>query len=283
MNSEQFWQWRDSGFTRPLIMGVLNVTPDSFSDGGAFLNRPEALRRALDMLEEGADIIDVGGQSTKPGVDFANPDIELDRVIPVIEAIRRQTDCCISIDTNKAIVMRDAIRAGATMVNDIQALTGEGTLSVVAKAKVAVCLMHMQGTPKTMQDNPYYKGDVVEIINDFFKARLLACLQAGIEARQLILDPGFGFGKTHQQNLQLLKQISKFKTHGLPLLLGISRKSTVGAIVHADIHERLPGTLAGTVYAIMNGASIIRTHDVKETNQAIQMLQAICMENEKNR
>lgn len=284
MNSEQFCQWSQpvvadvqaSNYLRkPLIMGVLNVTPDSFSDGGQYVDVTQAYQRAQEMIAQGADLIDIGGESTKPGAEVVSCTAELERVIPVIEAIRANSDICISIDTHKADVMQSAVMAGASMINDIKALTGEGALATAARLKVPVCLMHMQGTPKTMQDNPHYTHDVVDEVNDFFQQRIAACLQAGILLEHLILDPGIGFGKTVQHNLQILKRLAEFQRHQLPILLGVSRKSTIGAVLQKTVTERLSGGIAVAVFAALQGVTIIRTHDVDETKQALQMIDAI--------
>ncbi len=285
MNSEQFYQWCNQSFVpglqsptylrKPLIMGVLNITPNSFSDGGRYLDPNQALKHAQKMIEQGADIIDLGGESTKPGADEVSCEAELERVIPVIERLRAISDICISIDTCKAEVMKTAINAGASFINDIKALTGDGSLAIAARLNVPVCLMHMQGKPKSMQENPYYANDVIDEINVFFDERVKACLQAGFLREQLILDPGFGFGKKVQHNLSIVKRLNEFQQHGLPILLGVSRKSTIGAVLHKTEFERLSGGLAATVIAALQGVSIFRTHDVDETNQALQMVHAI--------
>jgi dihydropteroate synthase len=284
VNSEQFSVWCQSNrsilkstddLRKPLIMGVLNVTPDSFSDGGQHPDPEAAFQRAMIMIEQGADIIDIGGESARPGAVSVSVDIELNRVIPVIERIRSLSDVCISIDTCKAEVMSAAVTAGASIVNDIAALRGEGVLPVVARMDVPVCLMHMQGSPVMMQDKPCYSQDIDVEINDFFKQRIAACEQAGIRRDRLILDPGFGFGKSVQHNLMLLKRMAGFQQHGLPVLLGVSRKSTLGAISGKKVMERMPAGLAIAVFAILNGVSIVRTHDVAETTQALQMIDAI--------
>ncbi len=288
MNSDELKRWCDSQgsflplshltscyLRKSLVMGVLNITPDSFSDGGQFLDVEAAFDRAQMMIEQGADIIDIGGESSKPGAVPVDCVDEIARVVPVIRRIRCQSDICISIDTCKAGVMLAAIDAGASMINDIYALKGKRALQVAASLNVPVCLMHMRGTPQTMQNNPQYEINVVYEINAFFQERIKACEQAGIAREQLILDPGFGFGKSVQHNLTLLQRLKSFQCHGLPILLGVSRKSTLGAVLHKDIHERMPGGLAVAAFAVLNGVTIIRTHDVGETNQALQMLEAI--------
>ena len=284
MNSEQFRQWCQSrasdaesvnDISKPLIMGVLNVTPNSFSDGGYYLEIENAYHRALEMIAHGADIIDVGGESSYPGAEAVSCDDELARVIPIIERLRDASAICISIDTYKADVMREAVAAGASLINDIKALTDIGALDVAASLNVPVCLMHMQGVPLSMQDNPHYAHDVVDEINQFFQKRIKACLHAGIRRERLILDPGFGFGKSVQHNLRIVKRLSEFQQHHLPLLLGVSRKSTIGAVLQKTVTERLTGGIATVIFAALQGVSIIRTHDVNETNQALQMVHAI--------
>lgn len=285
MNSQQFYQWCHQTFLpasstlaylrKPLIMGVLNATPDSFSDGGYYTDIHRAHDRAMAMILSGADIIDVGGESTKPGAISVSCAEELARVIPLVERIRAESDICISIDTSKAEVMQAAITAGASWVNDITALADDGAMAVVSRLNIPVCLMHMQGSPPSMQDNPHYPVDVIDELNSFFHQRIEACLKAGLHREHLILDPGFGFGKSVQHNLRLVKCLSTFQQHGLPLLLGISRKSTIGAVLQKTVFERLSGSIAVTVFAALQGVSIIRTHDVDETNQALQMLHAI--------
>jgi dihydropteroate synthase len=256
-------------------MGILNVTPDSFSDGGHFLEVSAACQHAEQMLTQGVDIIDIGGESTKPGAEEIPCSEELARIIPVIEHIRAVSDICISVDTSKAEVMQAAIEAGASLINDVAALSGDGALAVAADLKVPVCLMHMQGAPKSMQNNPHYADNVVDEINQFFQQRIEACLAAGFSREQLILDPGFGFGKSIQHNLCIVKRFSEFQQHALPLLLGVSRKSTIGAVLEKTVSERLTGSLATEIVAALQGVSIIRTHDVGETNQALQMVHAI--------
>ncbi len=277
MNSKQFTDWCHiaADLRKPLIMGVLNVTPDSFSDAGLFMGPSAALLRAEAMIQQGADIIDIGGESSRPGASAISCAEELSRVIPVIECIRTKHDICLSIDTCKTEVMKAAVAAGASFINDINALQGIEALSVVAALEVPVCLMHMQGVPETMQNSPHYVADMVDEINLFFHQRIEACEQAGIMRDRLILDPGFGFGKSVRHNLCLLKRLPEFQQHALPLLLGVSRKSTLGAILQKDVMDRLSGGLAVAIYAALQGVSIIRTHDVDETKQALQMLNAI--------
>lgn len=283
MNTEQFKQWCEnynlplSSFysTKPLIMGVLNVTPDSFSDGGSYLQLKEALSRAHCMIEEGADLIDIGGESTKPGALPVSCEEELARVIPVIKELRKEQDICLSIDTRKPEVMRAAVNAGASIINDVTAFQRDESLAAAFELDVPLCLMHMQGEPETMQFNPCYEKGVVEEINIFFQKRIEACEAIGIKRKNLILDPGFGFGKTPEHNMRILNQLEQFQQHHLPLLLGFSRKSTLGAILNAPVERRLAGGLALTVYSAMKGVAMIRTHDIAETNQALTMLNAI--------
>lgn len=284
MNSQAFKLWCHAGCSlaasssyqrKPLVMGVLNVTPDSFSDAGCFFNSDDAYDRAQEMIEQGADMIDIGGMSSRPGSHPVSTDEELSRVLPVIERIRSMSDVCLSIDTDNAVVMQAAIRAGADVINDIRALRGRDSVSVAAQLAVPVCLMHMQGDPLSMQDSPDYAVDVIDDINHFFHQRILACQQAGVLREHLILDPGFGFGKSVSHNLLILKRIAAFHQHQLPLLLGVSRKSTLGVVLHKTVLERLPGALAATVFAALEGVTIMRTHDVNETCLALQMLDAI--------
>jgi dihydropteroate synthase len=261
--------------SRPLVMGILNVTPDSFSDGGDFISPDAALERARQMVGEGADIIDVGGESTRPGAAPVSLEQELERVIPVIEAISRELPVPVSIDTSKAGVMSGAVSAGAGLINDVAALRGEGALEVAAKSGVPVCLMHMQGGPRTMQESPEYQ-DVVSDIRQFLGERIKACQAAGISRDRIVLDPGFGFGKTLGHNLELLRRLEEFSDIGLPLLVGISRKSMIGALLgDVPVTERLYGSLAAAVLAVERGAGILRVHDVKPTVDAIRVAQAV--------
>lgn len=255
-------------------MGILNVTPDSFSDGGRFTQADAALQQARRMAAEGASIIDVGGESTRPGAQPVSEQQELDRVIPVIERIAREVDVIISIDTSKAGVMRAAVAAGAHLVNDVLALRGEAALATVAQLQVPVCLMHMQGQPRTMQSNPVY-ADVVSEVKAFLQQQAQACLAAGISQSQIILDPGFGFGKTLQHNLSLLKHLPEIVDLGYPVLVGVSRKSLIGSILDVPVEERLYGSLSLAALATWLGASIIRAHDVGPTVQAIRSIQAV--------
>ncbi len=266
----------DSPSDNPLIMGILNVTPDSFSDGGHFLSVDNACEHAFQLITQGVDIIDIGGQSTRPGAQQVSVDAELKRVIPVIEQIRFDSDICISIDTNKPEVMEAAVNAGANLINDVYALRTDGALSMAAKLAVPVCLMHMQGEPQNMQDDPHYADGVLNEIMHFFKERITECERQGINRQNIILDPGFGFGKRVHDNLLLVKKLDIFSSFGLPLLLGASRKSTIGAILGKKIGDRLIGSIAVAVYAALKGVGIIRTHDVDETKQALYMINMIC-------
>ncbi|HEY9051664.1 MAG TPA: dihydropteroate synthase [Gammaproteobacteria bacterium] len=258
-----------------LVMGILNATPDSFSDGGRFLSQEFAVKHALDMIQDGADIIDVGGESTRPGAQPVSVAEELDRVIPIIEAIRKQSEVAISIDTVKPEVMRVAVNAGADLINDVNALQAKDALHTCAELNVAVCLMHMQGEPRTMQNNPRY-GNVVGDIKSFLAERIAACEQAGISQDNIIVDPGFGFGKTLEHNLSLLKHLDGFQDLGLPILVGLSRKSMIGKILDADkVDDRLFGSLAAAVLAYAKGARIFRVHDVKPSVDALKVCQAM--------
>ncbi|MDE2088642.1 MAG: dihydropteroate synthase [Gammaproteobacteria bacterium] len=258
----------------PQVMGILNVTPDSFSDGGLFFESGAAVDHAHRMVEEGAAIIDVGGESTRPDAAPVPVQEELRRVIPVIERICREVPVPVSVDTSKPEVMRAAVDAGAAMINDIRALRLDGALQAAVATGVPVCLMHMQGEPSTMQRQPHY-GDVVEEVKAFLAQRAQACVQAGIPRRRILIDPGFGFGKTVRHNLLLLKQLGAFRALGLPLLVGISRKSMIGAVLGAPPEERMYGSLALAALAAWQGASIVRVHDVRATVEALRMCAAV--------
>ncbi|AMG31104.1 dihydropteroate synthase [Grimontia hollisae] len=258
----------------PQVMGILNVTPDSFSDGGKFNQLDAALRHAESMLVAGATILDIGGESTRPGANDVAEQDELDRVIPAIEAIRSRFDCWISIDTSKASVMREAVLAGADMINDVRALRETGALETAAETGVPVCLMHMQGQPRTMQANPTYQ-DLFGDIFSFFDERIKACEEAGINRQKIVLDPGFGFGKTQAHNYQLLAQLDAFHRYGLPVLAGMSRKSMIFKLLEKSPTDILGGSLACATIAAMKGAHIIRVHDVAETSDVIRVVQAM--------
>ncbi len=255
-------------------MGILNVTPDSFSDGGIFLARDAAVAHALAMVEEGADIIDIGGESTRPGAQAVSVQEELDRVIPVIEAIARAVPVPISIDTSKPDVMRASVAAGAGFINDVRALREPGTLEAAAALQVPVCLMHMQGEPRSMQKNPVY-SDVVVAVRDFLQERIAACVAAGILRQRIVIDPGFGFGKTVEHNLEVLRRIDELRPLGAPILAGLSRKSMVGALFGSPVTERLHASVALALIAVQNGAAILRVHDVRATRDAIRMFEAV--------
>ncbi len=256
-------------------MGILNVTPDSFSDGGDFISPDLAVSHAEQMLQDGADIIDIGGESTRPGAMAVSEQEELDRVIPVIEAIKQRLPVIISIDTSKPTVMREAVSAGAGMINDVMALQTPGAVTVAKESGVPVCLMHMQGQPRTMQRHPSY-SDVVADILTFFEQRVADCMAGGIVRERLLLDPGFGFGKTLEHNLMLLQHLDVFKRLGLPLLVGLSRKSMLGAILNdAPVEQRLYASLTAAVMALERGASILRVHDVRPTVDALQVVNAV--------
>lgn len=258
----------------PVVMGILNVTPDSFSDGGNYCQLDSAVKQAHTLLEEGAKIIDIGGESTRPGAPDVSLEDELDRVIPLVKALRKTSDCIISIDTSKSEVMRQAILAGADIINDVRALQEPGAIEVLsAYPDVAICLMHMQGQPRTMQSNPQYE-DLFADINDFFSERIEACEQAGIQQQRIILDPGFGFGKTLAHNYEILNRFDEFNQFNLPVLAGLSRKSMIGNLLNKSTNERLAGSLAGALIAAQNGAKIIRVHDVSETLDVLTVWQA---------
>lgn len=258
----------------PCVMGIVNVTPDSFSDGGKFFAADQALKQARKLVADGAAIIDIGGESTRPGSTPVDAEEEIRRVVPAIEAISAELNVPISIDTLKADVMRAAVKAGAGLINDVNALRGDGALQAAAELNVPVCLMHMQGTPQTMQKEPHY-DNVVQEVKDFLLERLAACEAAGIPRENLILDPGFGFGKKARHNLRLMKHLSDFTEMDLPVLVGVSRKSIIGAMLNVSVDERLAGSLALASIAVWQGAKIIRSHDVRETVQAITLCQHV--------
>lgn len=259
---------------KPLLMGVLNVTPDSFSDGGQFFSSDGAIARGLQMVQEGADLIDVGGESTRPGALEVSADEELLRVIPVIEALSK-AGVKVSIDTYKPLVAEAALKSGAQIVNDVTGLRDPEMADVCAKYDCTVCIMHMQGEPRTMQQNPTY-GDVVSEVSEFLVDRAERAIESGIPREKIWLDPGIGFGKTLDHNLLLLKNLDQVVAKGFPVLIGVSRKSFIGKVTGVDIADaRMPGSLAAQVIAQSNGAQIIRTHDVKESKQAIDITHAI--------
>ena len=261
--------------SRPLVMGILNATPDSFSDGGRFLDAEAALDHARRMVEEGADIIDVGGESTRPGAPPVSASEETDRVVPVIEVLHRELPVPVSVDTGKAEVMRAAVAAGAGMINDVWALRGPGSLAAASDCAVPVCLMHMQGEPRTMQQSPRY-GDVLGEVAAFLRRRLQTAEAAGIPRSRLLIDPGFGFGKTLEHNLTLLRGLERFAELGAVLVAGVSRKRMIGQLLgDAPVEQRLYGSLAAALFAAERGAGILRVHDVKPTVDALQVLRAL--------
>lgn len=274
-------QFGDSALdlSQPRVMGILNTTPDSFSDGGQHYRNGRlcldlVLTRAQQMLNEGADIIDVGGESTRPGAAPVSEAEELERVVPVVEVLVRELGAIVSVDTSTPAVMREAAVAGAGMLNDIRALQRDGALHAAAATGLPVCLMHMQGQPATMQEGPRYR-DPVDDVKQFLRERVSACEQAGIARQRLVLDPGFGFGKNLNHNLELLRRLPEFAELGCPLLVGLSRKSMLGELLGRDVSERLPGSLALAMAAAERGASIIRVHDVAATADVLKVLRAL--------
>lgn len=263
--------------SNPRVMGILNVTPDSFSDGGQFNNPDSAIRQAKRMLDDGADIIDIGGESTRPGAAAVTEQEELDRVVSVVEKVHSELGATISVDTSKAVVMREAVKAGASMINDVMALQNPDTLETAAglDESIKICLMHMQGQPRTMQKNPKY-ADVVDEVYGFLQQRVSACIDAGINRSQLVIDPGFGFGKNLEHNLCLLKNLTEFNKMELPVLVGISRKSMLGTLL-GDVppEQRVDASVAAAVLAYERGANILRVHDVKQTVDALKIAAAV--------
>ncbi len=265
--------WHLLDLTRPLVMGILNVTPDSFSDCGAFFDRGRALDHARRMAADGADLVDIGGESTRPGSEPVAETVELARLIPLVETLSRE-GVLVSVDTMKAQVMRAAISSGAVMINDVRALREEGALAAAAASEVAVCLMHMQGDPRSMQDNPQY-GDVTSEVQAFLAERARACEAAGVARDRIVLDPGFGFGKTKAHNLALLRALPALTELGYPILVGLSRKSMLQQLTGRPVQERLPASLAAALAAVARGAAIVRVHDVRETVDALDVWQAV--------
>jgi dihydropteroate synthase len=257
----------------PHVMGILNVTPDSFSDGGKHNALVDALTHTNEMVNAGATIIDVGGESTRPGADEVSVEQELERVIPVIEAIAQRFEVWISVDTSKAEVIRESARVGAHIINDVRSLSEPGALEAAAATGLPVCLMHMQGEPRTMQQAPHYENILSEV-DTYFAQQIARCEAAGIKKERLILDPGFGFGKNLSHNYELLAHLSDFHHFGLPLLVGMSRKSMIGQLLNVGPSQRLTGSLSCAVIAAMQGAQIIRAHDVKETAEAMRVVEA---------
>jgi dihydropteroate synthase len=265
---------RTIDLTRPVVMGILNVTPDSFSDGGRYAGLDAALARARQIVAEGAGIVDVGGQSTRPGALAVEEAVEIARVVPVVAGIAAGGDVAISIDTSKPSVMRAAVAAGACIINDVYALREPGARAVAAELQAGVCLMHMQGEPRTMQDSPHY-NDVVGEVMEFLAYERRACIEAGVASDAIALDPGFGFGKNLEHNLTLLRELPRLAALGAPLLVGVSRKSVIGKILGKSVNDRLYGGLGLAALAVANGARIIRTHDVDATVDAVRSVSAV--------
>ncbi len=261
-------------FDTPAVMGILNVTPDSFSDGGRYVSRDAALRQAESMIAAGAAILDIGGESTRPGADAVGADEELQRVIPVIEALREICDIPLSVDTSKGEVIRAAVAAGADLINDTRALREPGALEAAAESGVTVCLMHMQGQPRTMQRDPAYR-DVTAEVGEFLMRRRDRCVAAGIDAANVVFDPGFGFGKLLAHNIELLANLGLLAGLGQPLLVGLSRKAMLGELTGRPVGERVAASVAAAVIAVVNGAHIVRAHDVAETVDALRVLAAV--------
>ncbi|MEY4453494.1 MAG: 7,8-dihydropteroate synthase [Pseudomonadota bacterium] len=256
---------------RPLLMGILNITPDSFSDGGQYLNLDEALKRAHQMIEEGVDIIDIGGESTRPGSEPVSVDEELKRITPIIEALKKKSDIAISVDTYKPQVMKAVIDLDVAMINDVYALSQPDAIDTIKHSNVGICLMHMQGTPKTMQVNPHYTN-VVSEVKLFLDARVKHLISEGIDKSRMILDPGFGFGKTFEHNIALLQNLESFESLKLPILVGLSRKSFIRKILNGDYDDHLSGSISAAIFSVIKGAKILRVHDVKETKSALKMI-----------
>ena len=265
---------RSLEWASPVVMGVVNITPDSFSDGGRYLDPDQALARALAIEAEGAAIIDLGGESTRPGAAPVTAQEELQRVLPLLERLRPRTRAILSIDTSKPEVMRAAAAAGADLINDVYALRAPGALEAAAESGCAVCLMHMQGEPRTMQRSPHY-SDVVSEVRAFLAERLEACRRVGIADERIVLDPGFGFGKTLEHNLTLLRRLNEVRVEGLPLLAGLSRKASIGTLTGKPPGERVYGSVAAALIAAQSGANILRVHDVAATVDALKVLEAV--------
>ena len=259
--------------SRPLIIGIVNVTPDSFSDGGRFHSPQQAIEQGLRLVEEGADLLDIGGESTRPGAALVSEQEELNRVLPVLAGLAN-AGVALSVDTQKTAVMRAALAAGADMVNDVNALQQAGALAALSGSKAAVCLMHKQGDPQTMQQLPLYH-DVVAEVHDFLKGRIAAALAVGIAHERIVVDPGFGFGKNLEHNVALLRQLRDFQDLGVPLLAGLSRKSMLGKIADLEVRDRVHASVAAAVLAALRGAKIIRVHDVKATRDALRIVNAV--------
>lgn len=265
---------RSLDLSRPQVMGILNVTPDSFSDGGRYSRLDAALRHAEAMVRAGATLIDVGGESTRPGAPAVSEQAELERVCPVVEALARELDVVISVDTSTAAVMRESTGLGAGLINDVRSLQRPGALEAAAASGLPVCLMHMRGEPGNMQDDPRYP-DIHAEVHDFLAERLAACVAAGIARERVLLDPGFGFAKTLEHNLRLFQHVERLHAFGLPLLVGVSRKSMIGKVLDRPVDARLYGSLALAALAVAKGAQIVRVHDVAETVDVVRMIAAV--------
>jgi dihydropteroate synthase len=274
MTTSSDWPGSETLSARTLVMGILNVTPDSFSDGGRYLRVDRAVGHAMQMIADGADIIDIGGESTRPGSHPVSADEEIERVVAVIEALRRKTSIVISVDTSKPEVMRAAANAGASIINDVRALRLTGAIEAATELALPVCLMHMQGEPETMQVNPGY-ADVVTEVLQFLLLRAERCMAAGIEREQIIIDPGFGFGKTLQHNLSLLAGLHRFVATGFPVMVGLSRKSMVRALADSPGSDLVAGSVTLALYAARHGAHIVRVHDVRQTVEALRIQLAL--------
>ncbi len=280
MNGIEFKTWLKDHVqgksVRPLIMGILNITPDSFYDGHQYLDVDSAIRRAMQMIEQGVDIIDIGGESSRPGAVPVPLQEELARVMPIITRLRKESDCCISLDTYKPEIMLEGLRSGVDLINDIYALQQPGALETIAAYNSPVCLMHMHGHPQTMKNNSVPSEiDILNQVDVFFRERIGLAIQAGVAKELILIDPGIGFGKTLQQNLTLINRLSHFKQFQHPILLGVSRKSMLGDIIDKEVGCRGSASLATHVIGLLNGAQMIRTHDVSETKDALQMVSAI--------
>ena len=261
-------------FKRPLVMGILNITPDSFSDGGKYLDVNEALKHAEKMIEEGVDIIDIGGESSRPGSDPVSADEELKRIAPIIEGIKKISDIAISVDTYKPEVMKQVIDMDVAMINDIHALQKPSAIDMIKESNVGICLMHMQGNPKTMQLNPTYKN-VVSEVKSFLEERANHLMHEGIDKSRIILDPGFGFGKTFEHNINLLQNIESFQSLNLPILVGLSRKSFIRKILNGEHDDHLSGSISAAILSVLKGTKILRVHDVKETQSALKIINEV--------
>lgn len=279
MNAVEFKTWlknyKHAKFHNPLVMGILNITPDSFSDGGTYLTPELALKRALEMLEQGVDIIDIGGESTRPGAAPVSVQEELDRVIPIIQKLRYYTDCCISVDTYKSEVMMQAVACGANIINDIFALQKPGAAEFVVQQQLPICLMHMKGQPLTMADQVQADVDILLDIKNFLSARIEYLQDLGLASELIMIDPGVGFGKTTEQNLLIVNELGQLKSFNLPILLGVSNKRFIGDVLEKEVHSRSLGTLSSQLIGYFRGATILRTHDVATTKETLKMANAI--------